>query len=90
MSRLDTEIGVLMHAHADSAVCSGCSRPSSGRAQACSPSDQVKAAAAHVQILKRNQREKKLYLAYLEVSLSSISHVMSNRNILSIHCYVAA
>jgi hypothetical protein len=34
-------------------------RPSSGRAQ-------VKAAAAHVQTLKRNQRKKKLSLTYME------------------------
>jgi hypothetical protein len=36
-------------------------RPSSGRAQECSPTAQVKAAAAHdVQTLKQNQREKKV------------------------------
>jgi len=38
-------------------------RPSSGRSQhtqECSPSAQVKAAAAHVQTLKQNQRKKKL------------------------------
>jgi len=35
---------------ADPAVCSGCS----GRAQECSPSAQVKVAAAHAQTLKRN------------------------------------
>jgi hypothetical protein len=47
-------------------------RPSSGRAQTelrhaqeCLPSAQVKAAAAHVQTLKRNQRKKKLSLTYL-------------------------
>jgi hypothetical protein len=47
-------------------------RPSSGRAQAmvrhaqeCSPSAQVKAAAAHVQTLKQNQRKKKLSLTYV-------------------------
>jgi hypothetical protein len=34
-------------------------------AQGCSPSAQVKAAAAHVQTLKRNQRKKKLSLTYL-------------------------
>jgi hypothetical protein len=32
--------------------------------QECSPSAQVKAAAAYVQTLKRNQREKKLSLTY--------------------------
>ena len=41
-----------MHAQADSAVCSGCS----GRADECSPSAQVKAAAAHVQTLKQNKK----------------------------------
>jgi hypothetical protein len=35
---------------------SGCS----GSAQECSPSAQVKAAAAHVQTLKKNQRKKKV------------------------------
>ena len=39
-------------------------------AQGCSPSAQVKAAAAHVQTLKRNQRKKKLSLTYLVVILS--------------------
>ena len=47
-------------------------RPSSGQAQAklrhaqeCSPSAQVKAAAAHVYTLKRNQRKKRLSLTYV-------------------------
>ena len=35
-------------------------RPSSGRAQECSPSAQVKAAAAHVQTFKQNRRKKKV------------------------------
>ena len=34
-------------------------------AQECSPSAQVKAAATHVQILKRNKRKKRLSLTYL-------------------------
>jgi hypothetical protein len=33
-------------------------RPCSVGAQACSPSDQAKAAAAHVETLKRNQQKK--------------------------------
>lgn len=53
--------GLLVHAQADSAVCSGCS----GRAQECSPSAQVRAAATHVQTLKRNQQKKKLSLTYV-------------------------
>jgi DUF971 family protein len=36
-------------------------------AQECSPSAQVKAAAAHVQTLKQNQRGKKLSLTYVVV-----------------------
>jgi hypothetical protein len=35
------------------------------QAQECSPSAQVKAAAAHVHTLKRNQRKKKLSLTYV-------------------------
>jgi hypothetical protein len=49
-------------------------RPSSGRAQdllrhaqECSPSAQVKAAAAQVQTLKQNQRKKKLSLTFVVV-----------------------
>jgi hypothetical protein len=68
---LGAKCGLSVHAQADSTVCSGCS----GRAQAvlrnaqeCSPSAQVKAAAAHVQTLKRNQRKKKLSLTYLVIS----------------------
>ena len=39
----------------------------SGAAQECSPSAQVKAAAAHVYTLKRNQRKKRLSLTYVGV-----------------------
>jgi hypothetical protein len=63
--------------HAQAAVCSGCS----GRAQAklshgqeCSPSAQVKAAAAHVQTLKRNQRKKELSVTYVVVSHTKIKY----------------
>jgi hypothetical protein len=55
-------------------VCSGCSgRAQAGaqdvlrHAQECSPSAQVKAAAAHVQTLKQNQRKKKLSITLVVV-----------------------
>ena len=48
-----------MHAQADFAVCSGRAQAVLRHAQECSPSAQVKAAAAHVQTLKQNQRKKK-------------------------------
>ena len=51
--------GFSVHAQADSAVLRSL-RPSSGRAYECSPSAQVKTAAAHVQTLKRNERKKKV------------------------------
>jgi hypothetical protein len=56
-------MALLAHAQANSAVCSGCSgRPQAvlKHAQEYLPSAQVKAAAAHVQILKQNQRKKKV------------------------------
>jgi hypothetical protein len=81
-----------VHAQADSAVYSGYSgysgelRPSSGRAQdvlrhaqECSPSAQVKAAAAHVQTLKQNQRKKKLSLTYVVISDDIFSNAVSQR-----------
>jgi hypothetical protein len=65
MSPLGSYNDLLAHAQADSAVCSGCSGRAQDvlrHAQEGSPSAQVKAAAAHVQTLKQNQRKKKLSL----------------------------
>ena len=42
-------------------------------AQECSPSAQVKAAAAHVQTLKQNQRKKKLSLTLVVVDEVKVS-----------------
>jgi hypothetical protein len=61
---------------ADSAVCLGCSgRPQVKlrHAQECSPSAQVKAAAAHVQTLKQNQQKEKLSLAFVAEASVCIS-----------------
>ena len=48
-------------------------------AQECSPSAQVKAAAAHVQTLKRNQRKKKSSLTYVAatVLLSAVEPIVA-------------
>ena len=56
----------------------GLLRPSSGMLRECSPSAQVKAAAAHVQTLKRNQRIKKLSLTYVVSYSSSLSSSFSS------------
>ena len=50
-------------------ACSGPAQAVLRHAQECSPSTQVKAAAAHVQILKRNQGKKKLSLTYMVVTV---------------------
>ncbi len=54
-------------------------RPSSVRAQECSPSAQVKAAAAHVQTLKQNQRKKKLSVTFVVISDDIFSNAISQR-----------
>jgi hypothetical protein len=52
-------------------------RPSLVRAQECSPLAQVKAAATHVQILKQNQRKKKLSVTFVVISDNIFSNVIS-------------
>jgi hypothetical protein len=53
-------------------MCSGRAQDVLRHAQECSPSAQVKAAAAHVQTLKQNQRKKKLSLTYVVVEASVV------------------
>jgi hypothetical protein len=48
-------------------ACSGRAQDVLRNSQECSPSAQVKAAAAHVQTLKQNQRKNKLSLTYVVV-----------------------
>jgi hypothetical protein len=57
-------------------------------AQEWSPSAQVKAAAAHVQTLKQNQRKKKLSLTYVAVVLP-IQHcdIVDFSTDIHEHCY---
>jgi hypothetical protein len=59
-------------AQAELRTCSGRAQDVLRRAQECSPSAQVKAAAAHVQTLKQNQRKKKLSMTY--VAANKCSH----------------
>jgi hypothetical protein len=56
-------------AQAELRTCSGRAQDVLRHAQECSPSAQVKAAAAHVQTLKQNQRKKKLSMTLMVLRL---------------------
>jgi hypothetical protein len=60
-------------AQAELRSCSGRAQVVLRHAQECLPSAQVKAAAAHVQTLKQNQRKKELSLTYV-VNIHDITH----------------